>query len=244
MKGRIFGVMAAATLGLTSLASADRIDLTNVSPPGAGNPGANVVLNDADISVFGGTPATGGSAENMSAADLSALVAAVSPVLGQVYVFAINEGPMAGDGASLVILAGGSFNTSLLNAGQAAGVFQTGGVNVQQVVGGGFTASGALGMSTQTGLESWSAFAYTGMDLWTSGTMTVFGGGSGTIPNNATVNFLTWNDDTAAFDVAATTAMDGSMSFTFQVVPVPAPALLAGVGLLGAGIVRRRMARN
>ena len=111
MKGRIFGMTAAAVLGLTSLASADRIDLTNISPPGAGNPGANVVLNDADLSVFGGTPATSGDAENMSAADLTALVDAVSPVAGQVYVFAVNGGPMAGDGASLVILAGGSFNT-------------------------------------------------------------------------------------------------------------------------------------
>jgi hypothetical protein len=239
MKGRIFGVMAAATLGLTSLASAGGLDLSSISPPGAGNVGSEYTLWGGPTgSLFSGTAATSGSAENLSSGDLATLVGLVSPVAGQVYVFAVGQ---SADDTSLVILAGGSFNSTLMNAGTGDGVFQTGGVNVSQVVGGGFTSGGTL--NTGTG-SSFAAFVYDDMDLWSNGSITLYGGGSGTIATNATVNFLSWNSGTSTYDTLGSSNMDGSMAFNFQVVPVPAPALLAGVGLLGAGIVRRRMARN
>ena len=242
MKGRIFGVMAAATLGLTSLASAAGLELSSISPPGAGLPGSDARLfAGPQGSMFSGSAATSGNAENLSAVDLGILVAAVSPVIGQVYVFSVDNS--IGE-TSLVILAGGSFNSTLMNAGSGEGVFQTGGVTVSQVVGGGYTSSGTLNTSTHAGLTDWAAFVYDDMALWSTGSITLYGGGSGTIATNATVNFLSWNAGTSSYDVETSTAMDGSLAFNFQVVPVPAPALLAGVGLLGAGIVRRRMARN
>jgi hypothetical protein len=238
MKGRIFGVMAAATLGLTSLASAGGLDLSSISPPGAGNVGSEYTLWGGPTgSLFSGTAATSGSAENLSSGDLATLVGLVSPVAGQVYVFATRDN----SGTSLVILAGGSFNSTLMNAGTGDGVFQTGGVLVDTTGSGGFTSSGTL--NTGTG-SSFAAFVYDDMDLWSNGSITLYGGGSGTIATNATVNFLSWNSGTGTYDTLGSSNMDGSMAFNFQVVPVPAPALLAGVGLLGAGIVRRRMARN
>lgn len=242
MKGRILGVMAAATLGLTSLASAAGLELSSISPPGAGLPGSDARLfAGPQGSLFGGAAATSGNAENLSAADLGAMVSAISPVVGQVYVFCVDNS--IGE-TSMVILAGGSIGTALATAGSGDGVYQTGGVTIQTTSGGGFSSSGSLNTSTAAGLTDWSAFVYDDMDLWSTGTVTLLGGNGGTIATNATVNFLAWNAVTSSYDVATSTAMDGSLSFNFQVVPVPAPALLAGVGLLGAGIVRRRMARN
>jgi len=244
MKGRIFGMTAVAALGLTSLASAGGLELTSISPPGAGNPGSSALLwGGPQGSVFSGAAATSGSAENMSAADLTALVGMVSPVVGQVYVFAVGDDL---SGTSLVILAGGTFESTLMGAGTGEGVFQTGGVTVSPVVGGGFSSGGTLNTSTETGLTDWAAFVYDDMDLWSSGTITLFGDNTvdGAIDDDATVNFLTYNVGSGAYQVATSSTMGGSISFNFQVVPVPAPAMLAGVGLLGAGIVRRRMAKN
>jgi len=237
MKGRIFGVMAAVSLGLTSLASAAGLELTSISPPGAGLPGSEARLfAGPQGSLFSGTAATSGNAANLDAGDLAAMVTAISPVVGQVYVFAVDNS--VGE-TSMVILAGGSIGTALATAGGGEGVFQTGGVTVQTTSGGGFSSSGSLNT-----MGDWSAFVYDDMSLMTTGTVTLLGGNGGTIATDATVNFLAWNAGTSSYDVATSTAMDGSLSFNFQVVPVPAPALLAGVGLLGAGIVRRRMAKN
>ncbi|MGA1017765.1 MAG: hypothetical protein ACO3YY_07255, partial [Phycisphaerales bacterium] len=103
--------MAAATLGLTSLASAAGLELSSISPPGAGLPGSDARLfAGPQGSMFSGSAATSGNAENLSAVDLGILVAAVSPVIGQVYVFSVDNS--IGE-TSLIILAGGSFNSTL-----------------------------------------------------------------------------------------------------------------------------------
>mgnify|MGYP001550200371 CR=1 FL=1 len=246
MKGRIFGVMAAGALGLTSVAGAAGLELTDISPPGAGNVGSEARLYAGPQgSLFSDPAATDGDAESISAADLQTIVDTISPVVGQVYVFAVDNS--VGE-SSMIILSGGSIGATILTAGSGDGVYQTGGVNIQGtttggVPDGGWSSTGTLNTSGHAGLESWAAFVYDDMDMFTTGGVTLFGG-SGTIGNSATVNFLAWNAVTSSYDVATSSNMDGSISFNFQVVPVPAPALLAGVGLLGAGIVRRRMAKN
>jgi len=243
MKGRIFGVMAAVSLGLTSLASAAGLELSSISPPGAGLPGGDARLfAGPQGSLFGGTAATSGNAANLDAGDLASLVGMATgnsstAANGQIYVFSLHDSINEG---SMVILAGGSLHDTSFRADTGEGVFQTGGVTISALVGGGFSSADGL----NTAASGWSAFVYDDMDIWTGGNMTMYGVSDNdptTIALDATVNFLSWNSDTSTFDVATSSNMDGSLSFAFQVVPVPAPALLAGVGLLGAGVVRRRM---
>ncbi|MGA1516495.1 MAG: hypothetical protein ACO396_01855, partial [Phycisphaerales bacterium] len=58
------------------------------------------------------------------------------------------------------------------------------------------------------------------------------------------VKFLSYNGSAWTVDRTSSYASNGSLEFNFQVLPVPAPALLAGAGLLGATVVRRRMKKN
>jgi len=236
MKGRILGVAVAATLGIASLANAHPIDVGQISPPGTGLPGSSGRLEAAPLAVFSGPGATSGSANNMGG-DLATLVAAVNPVAGQVYVFAVESA----SGASIVVLAGGSVNTSVLTNTGGTGVYQTGGVNISSLMAGGFSSIG-----TMDAVGGNSSFAYVNMPIYTTGSVTLFGqdGVLGRIGTTATVNFLSWNSISSTFSTVTSQNMDGSLSFQFQVVPVPAPVALAGLGLVGAGLLRRRMAKN
>ncbi|MBM4106364.1 MAG: hypothetical protein FJ257_08770 [Phycisphaerae bacterium] len=236
MKGRILGMAVAATLGIASLANAHPIDVGQISPPGTGLPGSSGRLEAAPLAVFSGPGATSGSANNMGG-DLATLVAAVNPVAGQVYVFAVESA----SGASLVVLAGGSVNTSVLTNTGGTGVYQTGGVNISSLMAGGFSSIG-----TMDAVGGNSSFAYVNMPIYTTGSVTLFGqdGVLGRIGTTATVNFLSWNSISSTFSTVTSQNMDGSLSFQFQVVPVPAPVALAGLGLVGAGLLRRRMAKN
>jgi len=236
MKGRILGMAVAATLGIASLANAHPIDVGQISPPGTGLPGSSGRLEAAPLAVFSGPGATSGSANNMGG-DLATLVAAVNPVAGQVYVFAVESA----SGASIVVLAGGSVNTSVLTNTGGTGVYQTGGVNISSLMAGGFSSIG-----TMDAVGGNSSFAYVNMPIYTTGSVTLFGqdGVLGRIGTTATVNFLSWNSISSTFSTVTSQNMDGSLSFQFQVVPVPAPVALAGLGLVGAGLLRRRMAKN
>jgi len=235
MKGRILGMAVAATLGIASLANAHPIDVGQISPPGTGLPGSSGRLEAAPLAVFSGPGATSGSANNMGA-DLATLVAAVNPVAGQVYVFAVESAT----GASLVVLAGGTVNTSVLTNTGGTGVYQTGGVSISSLMAGGFSSIG-----TMNAVGGNSSFAYVNMPIYTTGSVTLFGQNSaGSISTTGTVNFLSWNAVSSSFSTVTSQNMDGSLSFQFQVVPVPAPVALAGLGLLGAGLLRRRMVKN
>jgi len=239
MNGRIIGVVAAASLALASVASANPIQLSRITPPGAGNPGSTALLRPAPLAVFGGAPATSGSANNLPAGpgtDFATLVAAVNPAAGQVYVFAVATGNIL-QPTALVVMTGGALQTTLSNTYGGTGVFQTGGVNVNPS-GSGYSGFGSILAPNGTGI-----FAFVGMPYLTDGGMAFSGGGAGGVPLNAFVNFLTW-DGTALVEHSDAQMSGGSLNFVFQVVPVPAPAALAGLGLIGAGLLRRRMSKH
>jgi len=229
-------MVVAATLGVASAANANLIEIGSISPPGTGAPGSTAGLVGAPLlSIFGGAPQTSGSGASMSGGDLTSLITQTGAVSGQVYVLAA----YTANGPSLVVLAGGIVQTSVLTNTNGTGAFQTGGVNVSTLGGGGFSSIGTLNTSGGFG-----AFAYVGMPIFaTTGSVTLFGQDSpGYVSRNATVNFLSWNG--TGFTTVNSQNMDGSISFQFSVVPVPAPAAIAGLGLLGAGLLRRRMAKN
>lgn len=233
MKGRLLRMAWAASLAAGSMATAGGLEIYGISPPGAGQPGSTGHLDAVPLSVFGGTPATSGNANSMSSGDLASLVTSVNPLAGMVYVFTVNYGPQT----SIVVLAGGTLQTSVLTNTGGTGAFQTGGVNIGQLSGGGFSSVGTL-----NAIGGVAAFAYVGMPHGTTGSVTIFGNNSaGFISRTATVQFLSWNASSSSFNVATSTQMNGSLSFQFHVNPVPAPLALSAVALAGAVALRRRM---
>lgn len=199
-------------------------------------PGSAAHLDAAPLSVFGGTPATNGNANSMPSGDLAALVSAVNPLSGMVYVLSVNSG----SDASIVVLAGGILQTSVLTNTGGTGAFQTGGVNIGQLSGGGFSSVGTL-----NAVGGVAAFAYVGMPHATTGSVTIFGNNAaGYISRTATVQFLSWNSLTSSFDVATSTQMNGLLSFQFHANPVPAPLALSAAALAGAVILRRRILKK
>jgi len=233
MNRRLLGKAWTASLAITALASAGSLEISGISPPGSGAPGSTATLDAVPLSVFGGTPATSGNANSMSAGDLSTLVATVNPLAGMVYILSVNYGGES----SIVVMAGGSLQTSVLTNTGGTGAFQTGGVNIGQMSGGGFTSVGTL-----NSVGGVSAFAYVGMPHATTGSVTIFGQNvAGFISRTATVQFLSWNSSTSTFNVGTSTQMNGSLSFQFHVNPVPAPMVLSAVAMGGALLLRRRV---
>jgi len=58
------------------------------------------------------------------------------------------------------------------------------------------------------------------------------------------VSYLNWNGSAYSEVASAATATSSGLNTALYAVPVPAPALLAGAGLVGAAALRRRMAKK
>ena len=57
------------------------------------------------------------------------------------------------------------------------------------------------------------------------------------------IQYLTWSNNAWAIGGSGAGAEASSLSFATYQIPVPAPMLLAGVGLVGAAVLRRRMTK-
>jgi len=69
--------------------------------------------------------------------------------------------------------------------------------------------------------------------------------GAGTVSDSGlNVRYLSWNGSSWATVGSANGATSSSLNVATYSVPVPAPALLAGAGLVGAAALRRRMAKK
>ena len=58
------------------------------------------------------------------------------------------------------------------------------------------------------------------------------------------ISYLNWNGSAYSQVASAATATTSGLNTALYAVPVPAPALLAGAGLVGAAALRRRMAKK
>jgi hypothetical protein len=227
MKSQVLGVLAASMIGLASSAHALNISVGNIIPPGGNAEQASLVAG-TDMSLF----ATGSGVDrSMTASDITTLSGIAGLYSGSVVVVAMNTSA----GTSLIIMSDTNFSIGSATASEAISGYETGGMTVLSNGMGGLNAFG--GPSASGGLF---AFALTGLDAWATGGVTLAKG------NTTSVKFLEWR---GGWTVSNTGNYNGSSSsssltFNFEVLPVPAPALLAGAGLLGATVVRRRMKKN
>lgn len=225
MKIQVLGMLAAATIGLATSAHANNIAVGNIIPPG-GNAQQAMLVHTDDSSLF----ATGtGLDRSMDATDIATLSSIASLYTGSVVVLAMDTA----EGTSLIVLSNASFTINNFSSSAAEAGYETGGMTVLSNGTGGLVGFG--GPSVNTGLY---AFAMVGMEAYSTGSMNLTRGSS------SDVKFLRWNGSGWSVSNTGTYATNGSLEFNFQVLPVPAPALLAGAGLLGATVVRRRMKRN
>jgi hypothetical protein len=222
MKSQVLGVLAAATIGLATSAHALNISVGNIIPPGGNAEQAFLAAGTA--SIF----APAGFDNAMQAGDISTLSGIASAYTGSVVVLAMETL----SGTSLVIMSDASFTLNNASENFADAGFQTGGMTVSDT-GNGISAFGTP--LADTGLY---AFAMVGLDAYSTGSANISKG------STSNVKFLRWDGSSWAVSNTGSYASNGTLEFNFQVLPVPAPALLAGAGLLGATVVRRRMKKN
>jgi hypothetical protein len=84
------------------------------------------------------------------------------------------------------------------------------------------------------GLSSGTSFDFQAQSLTSSGGV----GGA------FAIQYLDWNGAAYAVSASAATATASGLNAALYQVPVPAPALLAGAGLVGAAALRRRMSKK
>ena len=225
MKSQIEGMLAAATIGIATSAHALNISVGNIIPPG-GNAQQASLIAGTELSRF----ASGTGVDRpMDASDISTLSGVASLYTGSVVVFAMNTAA----GTSLVVLSDAAFTINSFASSAASSGYETGGMTVLSNGTGGILGFG--GPAAGSGLYG---FAMAGLEAFSTGSMNLTQG------STSDVKFLRWNGSGWAVSNTGTYASNGSLEFNFQVLPVPAPALLAGAGLLGATIVRRRMKKN
>ncbi len=225
MKSQLLGMLAAATIGLATSAQAHNIQVGNIIPPG-GNAEQASLVHGTDLSLF----ATGTGVDRpMDASDITTLSGIASAYTGSVVVFAMDTAA----GTSLVVLSNAAFTINSFASSAAEAGYETGGMTVLSNGTGGLIGFG--GPAASSGLYG---FAMVGLEALSTGSMNLTQG------STSDVKFLRWNGSGWSVSNTGTYASNGSLEFNFQVLPVPAPALLAGAGLLGATVLRRRMKKN
>ena len=222
MKGRLMGALVAVTLGAASQAHALSIFVGNIIPPG-GN-AESAMLRDGCLEIFG-VPSGVNNAMDGDA------IAAISGVIGSstaVNVFAVNTN----QGTALILASAAQFGLTGSSNSPGSVLFQTGGLTAGVAFPFGVSVTGGLGAD-----DGLYAAALVGLGPYTSGSVTL---GQGSTTN---VRFLSWNGDAWTVDRTSAYSSNGSLNFNFEVLPLPAPLAIAGLGLVGAGVLRRRMSK-
>lgn len=222
MKGRLMGVLAAVTLGAASQAHALGIFVGNIIPPGGNQESA--MLRDGNLAIFG---VPSGVSNPMDAAAITAIGGVIGSSTA-VNVFAVNTN----QGTALILASTANFGLTGSSDSPGSVLFQTGGLTAGVAFPSGVSVSG--GLNADTGLF---AAAFVGLGPYTAGSVTLGKGGT------SDVRFLSWNGSAWTVDRTSAYASNGTLTFNFEVLPVPAPLAIAGLGLVGAGVLRRRMSK-
>ena len=225
MKSQVLGLLAAATIGLATSAHAHDISVGNIIPPG-GNAQQARLDHATNLSLF--TTGTGLD-RTMDASDISTLSSIAGLYSGSVVVLAMDTAA----GTSLIVLSDSAFTINSFSESEAVAGYETGGMSVLSN-----GTGGLLGFGGPTASSGLYGFAMVGLEAFSTGSMNLSRG------STTDVKFLAWDGSSWAVSNTGSYASNGSLEFNFQVLPVPASALLAGAGLLGATVVRRRMKKN
>jgi hypothetical protein len=224
MKGRLMGALVAVTLGAASQAHALSIFVGNIIPPG-GN-AESAMLRDGTLGIFG---APSGINNYMDAAAITAIAGVVGSSTA-VNVFAVNTNL----GTALIMASTAQFSLNADSASPGAVLFQSGSTGGMSAIVGSPGVLAAGGLNATSGIF---AAALVGLGANTTGSATLTKG------STANVRFLSWNGDAWTVDRTSNYASNGSLNFNFEVLPLPAPLAIAGLGLVGAGVLRRRMSK-
>jgi hypothetical protein len=253
MKKSMILAAAVVAAGLGTSANATFFRIVDAGSNGNGQLGNFNVQTDTVGSVIGSTGATdittaGSGVRALNATAVADIVAMVDGALGsavgatpRLTYFGMNNG--GGDGYFAVVFQNnGTARDWSVNIGQAAaagkGVFtNTATPSESYILGGAFiTALG--GPNPQLAANGVYVAIFAGMGVGAEI------GGSNLSDTSFDVNYLDFDGSSYGSVASIGGAANSNINAATYNIPVPAPALLAGAGLVGAAAIRRRMAKK
>ena len=244
MRKSMIATAVVATAGLAASANAGYFQITNAQMDGSNISGGSFTLE----APTNGSWTASGVAESvtpMSAGNVTSLgtIGLTGSLANNVFTyFSFDVGGLGYFGAAFKNTSGAAvtFDVNFSRLNQA-----TEGVDVT-----GATSSGTY--SSGSGLGTWANSALTVNNGSTF--LVVFGGlavnnsppvqGVVNFQAASTVAYLNHTGGTNWSNAATANGLTSNMQFAVYQVPVPAPVLLAGAGLVGAAALRRRMAKK
>lgn len=262
MRKSVLGIAAVAAMGLAGAANAGwftiqtatTVGATLTTPTGSytsGNASAAFNLGAGTVADAGATGVSFGSGTALTtsvlgAGDTSAIAAAVGATAGQLTYFGFDTGGGAPAFFGFIYQtagAGEQFSWNFSNASSANvanGVFAsadlgyTGGTGV----GNGWSGNSFFGSVTSTGAGEIYLGIFAGMQA------DDFIGGANVSDTTFDVRYLSHDGTNWTVAASANGATSSNLNVATYNIPVPAPVLLAGAGLIGAAALRRRMVKK
>jgi len=236
------GLAASANAGYFTIQSAAVIGSSLTTPTGvytSGNSSTafNLDLNGASATDAGAASYTGTANSSYAITDTAANTIASSIGLsgnGTMAYFGYEDG-LSGPGYFGVAFIGNgsTVDFTMNNAHQAQAGVHT---NIGGVFGGNTWETAGAGISTTAGQAYVAIFA----NMAVGNQM-----GAGSVGDSSfNVRYLDFDGSSWSTVASANGVSSSSLNFATYNVPVPAPALLAGAGLVGAAALRRRMAKK
>ena len=248
------GTAGAANADFFTISSATVVGSTLTTPAGSYNStqaSANFTVNAGDIADAGASGVTFGlgaalTTTVLDASDTTAIATAVGATAGQLRYFGFDTGGSAPAYFGFVYVTTGTedFTWSFANASAANvanGVFASTDLGVSGTGGGGGWLS-----STFQGTRSSAGAGEVYLAIFAGMQVDDFVGGSNVSDTSMNVRYLSFNSGTSSWDIVgfAEGASSSNLNVATYSIPVPAPVLLAGAGLIGAAALRRRMVKK
>jgi len=248
------GAAGAANAGWFNIQSATAVGTTLTTPTGtytSGNASAAFTVSAGTVASAGAGSVAFGSGSALttsvlSAGDTTAIATAVGAANGELRYFGFDTGGGAPAYFGFVYqsnAAGEQFSWNFANASAA---------NVAQ----GVFASADLGYGGGSGVSNgWSGNAFFGSVVSSGGGQVFMGifagmqasdfiGGANVTDTAMNVRYLSFSGGSWNVVASANGATSSNLNIATYQIPVPAPVLLAGAGLVGAAALRRRMVKK
>ena len=248
MKKSMFATAVVAAVGLAATANANWFQIQSASVVGtslttptgtytSGNSSGTFNITASNVAQAGASgvsfTGTSGNAYVLSQANANAIVTAIGLTgNGSLAYFGFDSNGATPAYFGIAFIGhGGTVDWTMGNANIASlGVYSS----FASQFGGNTWETAGAGIATTAGVNYVAIFA--GVSAGTQ-----MGGGQ-VSDSSINVNYLTYSGGWSAV-ATATGATSSSLNYATYQVPVPAPVLLAGAGLLGAAAVRRRFAK-
>jgi len=247
--------MLAATVVATAFAASANAGWFTVTSASGTNSGGVTPFTTPQTLLTGGSmglrSVTGNTGKTLTAAEFTA-VQSIGFAANTLTYFSFQEGGLGYFGVAYNNSSGSStnFNVNLTASNNTDGVFSGSRLN-SAGAGVAATAFGSYNVATRQ-FSTTSPLSVADGETWitvfaglaSNGTGTVSGSVADTNATNFAISYLSWNGSSWDTYTPAGTYYSSNLNVATYAVPVPAPALLAGAGLVGAAALRRRMAKK